>query len=74
MTRRQAIKAKCLDCSGDSAMEVTLCQVLKCPLWEWRLGQDTDSPVHHRRVKKVMERNPDIYAEYGDFYKNKGVL
>lgn len=74
MTRRQAIKAKCLDCAGDSTLEVTLCQVLKCPLWEWRLGQDPDSPVHLRRVKRIMERKPDVYQEYADFYQKKGVF
>jgi hypothetical protein len=33
---RQAIKAKCLDCSGFDREEVRLCRVTVCPLWPWR--------------------------------------
>ena len=35
----RAIRAKCLDCSGDKWAEVKLCCVFDCPLWEWRLGR-----------------------------------
>ncbi|MDD6612524.1 MAG: hypothetical protein PUE91_10000 [Clostridiales bacterium] len=34
----KAIRAKCLDCCCDSAREVRLCPVQKCPLYEYRLG------------------------------------
>ena len=70
MTRRQAIKAKCLDCAGDSALEVNLCQVLDCPLWRFRLGQEPESPNHIKRIKKTLERERDVLPEYMDFYKN----
>jgi hypothetical protein len=33
---RQAIKAKCLDCSCFDREEVRDCRVSVCPLWPWR--------------------------------------
>lgn len=33
---RQAIKAKCLECVGYEAAEVTLCTATLCPLWMLR--------------------------------------
>jgi len=40
LTRSQAIKAKCLDCSGDSAKERRECQITNCALWPWRIGKE----------------------------------
>jgi len=37
---RQAIKAKCLDCSGFNRVEVANCTVILCPLHPWRPYQD----------------------------------
>lgn len=37
-TATKAIKLKCLECSGDQAMEVTICQITDCALWERRMG------------------------------------
>ena len=33
---RQAIKAKCLDCSHHDRGEISLCRVDTCPLWAFR--------------------------------------
>lgn len=33
---RQAIKAKCLDCSHHDRREISLCGVATCPLWAYR--------------------------------------
>lgn len=41
----KAIRAKCLDCSGDSAKEVKLCTVENCPLYPFRFGKN---PFHSR--------------------------
>lgn len=38
MTRKQAIRAKCIDCSGGSRAEVKRCESEECPLWPYRLG------------------------------------
>lgn len=40
---RQAIKAKCLDCSGFDREEVRTCRVSVCPLWPWRPYQSGDT-------------------------------
>lgn len=34
----KAIRAKCLECSCGSSMEVRMCQVTECPLYEYRFG------------------------------------
>lgn len=34
----KAIRAKCLDCSGGNTAEVRRCQVVDCPLWQYRMG------------------------------------
>lgn len=39
-TRKQAIKAKCLDCSGGIRAEIRRCPVTNCPLWPFRMGAE----------------------------------
>lgn len=39
-TRKQAILAKCLDCSGGIRGEVRKCTVTRCPLWPYRMGTE----------------------------------
>lgn len=36
----RAIRAKCLDCSGGSRQEITLCPVKECPLHPFRSGKN----------------------------------
>lgn len=36
----QAIKQKCIECSGGSTAEVKLCNIEKCALYPYRLGKD----------------------------------
>jgi hypothetical protein len=38
----QAIRHKCLDCSGYEPAEVRECPVSTCGLWQFRLGMDPD--------------------------------
>lgn len=38
MTPVQAIRAKCLDCSAGSRVEVRLCVMPDCPLYLFRMG------------------------------------
>jgi len=44
----KAIRAKCLECSVDSANEVKLCTVTDCALYEFRFGKNP------YRTKRVM--------------------
>ena len=39
-TPRQAIRLKCIDCSGGSMKEVRLCVCYDCPLWPHRMGKN----------------------------------
>jgi len=36
----KAIRAKCLDCSGDQPSEVRKCEISECPLFPFRLGKN----------------------------------
>lgn len=40
LTPVKAIRAKCLDCSNQSAYEVTNCPIYHCPLYEYRFGHN----------------------------------
>lgn len=42
LTRSQAIRAKCLDCSCGQRYEVKMCPVKTCPLWIYRLGKEVE--------------------------------
>lgn len=42
----KAIRAFCLECSGDSAAEVKSCPRTECPLYPFRLGKN---PYRQRR-------------------------
>ena len=46
----KAIRAKCLDCSGDSRHEVKLCPISGCSLYPYRLGKNPN-----RIVKSMTE-------------------
>lgn len=37
MTRQQAIRARCLDCSGGSQKDVRECPIKTCPLYPYRM-------------------------------------
>ena len=39
LTRRKAIRLKCLDCCGGSCADVRRCTVTSCPLFLYRLGK-----------------------------------
>lgn len=45
ITRKKAIRLKCLDCSCDRANEVRLCPATGCPLWRFRLGKETTAEI-----------------------------
>lgn len=45
LTRREAIRAKCLDCCGGSIAEVRHCTLESCPLWRYRTGREVNKNV-----------------------------
>lgn len=40
MTRKKAIRMKCLDCCGGNTAEVRKCTAKDCPLWIYRMGKE----------------------------------
>lgn len=40
LTRKQAIKERCLNCSGYNRKEVKNCEIKECPLYRYRLGAE----------------------------------
>ena len=39
MSAQQALRLRCIDCSGASAVEVRLCTHVQCPAWPFRMGR-----------------------------------
>ena len=58
-SRAKAVKDKCLECSGGSPLEVTLCVIVKCPLWIFRTGNNTGQ-TYWTRVSRVLSVHPDV--------------
>lgn len=54
MNPLQAIRLKCIDCSGGSFKEVRFCTVRSCSLYELRLGKN---PGRHpsKRTEKQLQ-------------------
>ena len=44
MSAQQALRLRCIDCSGASAAEVRLCTHVQCPAWPFRMGQSPWRP------------------------------
>jgi len=40
LTRKKAIRLKCLDCMAGQVKEVRLCLSRDCPLWIFRMGRE----------------------------------
>lgn len=40
LTRKKAIRIKCLDCMAGQVREVRLCPSRDCPLWIFRMGRE----------------------------------
>lgn len=62
MTRSQAIKNYCLECSGDTPKEVTLCHIISCPLWPYRFGNSMESKHFNQRMDKARIRSPKDFS------------
>ena len=55
----KAIRAKCLDCSGDSSHEVRQCPILDCALHPFRQGKNPNrlaQPMTESRKAEIRDR------------------
>ena len=56
LTAGKSIRSFCIECAGGLMVEVKLCPVESCPLWQWRFG---------KRPETVEKKNPVLLdAEY----------
>jgi hypothetical protein len=53
MSPVEAIRRKCLDCSGQQPAEVKLCEAVTCPLWPFRASR------HPYTRKALLETNSE---------------
>jgi hypothetical protein len=63
MSKANAIKNKCLDCCCDSPKEVSLCQIVDCPLWPYRFGYSIRDKRYRIRMEAARRKYPDDYQE-----------
>lgn len=50
----KAIRAKCVECCGGSAVEVKFCEIEDCPLFPYRFGK------RPARVRRVIATSPSF--------------
>ena len=55
----EAIRRKCLDCSGHQPAEVKLCEAVTCPIWPFRAGR------HPYTRKSLQEADSEQRASEG---------
>lgn len=61
------IRCKCLDCSGYSKLEIKLCTVVNCPLFEVRLGRKTmRADATEKDAKELEDIDVEIDEEEDD--------
>jgi len=63
LNKSQAIRLHCLECSGDSPKEVTLCQVVDCSLWPFRFGYSVKGKRYKERMGAAKRNYPEEYQE-----------
>jgi hypothetical protein len=63
MSKARAIKIKCLDCSGDSKKDVTVCQIVACPLWPFRFGYSSKDQRYKKRMEAAARNYPTEYRD-----------
>lgn len=68
MNRNKAIREYCLECAGGNTVEVGLCPVFKCTLWQYRTGQDLRSKSYQNRMLRYKE----TYKEELEVMKQDG--
>lgn len=54
ITRKKAIRLKCLDCCCGNRAEVRSCPATGCPLWPYRLGRE-DAPKYPQNTGVSLE-------------------
>lgn len=61
--KSQAIRKYCLECSGGSPKDVTLCNIVDCPLWLFRFGYSVKDKRYQKRMEVAKRTYPEEYQE-----------
>ena len=62
-TRAKAIREYCLECSGGTTPEVTLCSLTDCPLWGYRFGSSPAATSFKVRMDTARSSKPEEFEE-----------
>ena len=67
-SRMKAIRAQCLECSGDSFAEVRKCPAKGCALWAFRMGYEVneDGSRYRQPVKAALSGENDAAIDFAD--------
>ncbi|HHX66809.1 MAG: hypothetical protein WAO56_01215 [Miniphocaeibacter sp.] len=52
LTKQEAIKKKCLECSAGNKNEVANCEIKDCALWRYRNGYEEQDELYFKHMKK----------------------
>lgn len=58
ISRGDAIRAKCIECAGNSPAEVRRCGAIDCALWPFRMGTDP-----YREKREMSDEARAVIAE-----------
>lgn len=65
LTPIKAIRAYCVECSGDNLKEVRYCTIKRCPPYPYRMGKSPKKdilPNEQQKIKKSLD-SPAISAK-----------
>lgn len=71
ISRPDAVKKYCFQCSGNSNKEVVLCHIFDCPLWEWRCGNHISTNAYKDRLKTAVK---NYIVEFGILFTEFGIM
>lgn len=66
LTPIKAIRAKCLDCCNGQMVEVRLCTITRCPLYDYRMGHRPkgNTETDNLPSNDESEENPHVDSEF----------
>lgn len=62
MSRAKAIQQYCSECAN-SPKEVSLCQLIDCPLYPYRFGYSSNDKRYKKRMETAKKNYPKDYQE-----------
>lgn len=65
LTPIRAIRAYCIECSGSSTKEVSLCQLLSCPLYLYRMGKRPTAGEKEARKQAIKAISKEVSLDTG---------